>query len=94
MKRIEERINRESPLLGVQRQEGLSDNWYGRILCLGIRDDRPIYTYTSRTRRTANLPDEKYLTLIATELKRCFALTDEEVISYIMGLILRSTRPQ
>ena len=85
---------KRSQLLGVQRQEGLSDNWYGRILCLGIRDDRPIYTFTSRTRRTVNLPDEKYLTLIATELKRCFALTDEEVIGYIMGLILRSTRPQ
>ena len=85
---------KRSQLLGVQRQEGLSDNWYGRILCLGIRDDRPIYTFTSRTRRTVNLPDKKYLTLIATELKRCFALTDEEVISYIMGLILRSTRPQ
>ena len=31
---------KQSQLLGVQRQEGLSDNWYGRILCLGTDSSR------------------------------------------------------
>ena len=78
---------KRSQLMDIQDQEGSSENWYGRILCLGIRNDRPVYTLTSKTRRPVNLPDEKYLTLIAAQLRRSFALDDDEVISYIMGLI-------
>ena len=78
---------KRSQLMDIRDQEGSSENWYGRILCLGIRNDRPVYTLTSKTRRPVNLPDEKYLTLIAAQLRRSFALDDDEVISYIMGLI-------
>lgn len=71
--------------------EGKSANWYGRICCIGIRDDLPVYTLTSENRRQKNLPDEKYFSLIAAELKEQFSLSDREAISYITGLILRST---
>lgn len=82
---------RRSQLMDIQKQEGSSANWYGRTLCLGIRNNRPVYTLTSKTRRPVNLPDEKYLTLIATQLRRGFALDDDEVISYVMGLITASS---
>ena len=82
---------KRSQLMDIQKQEGSSANWYGRILCLGIRNDRPVYTLTSKTRRFLNLPDKKYLTLIATQLRRCFALDDDETISYVMGLITASS---
>ena len=45
---------KRSQLMDIQDQEGSSENWYGRILCLGIRNDRPVYTLTSKTRRPVN----------------------------------------
>ena len=80
-----------SQLMDLQRMEGKSANWYGRICCIGIKDDLPVYTLTSEKRRPKNLPDEKYFSLIAAELKEQFSLSDREAISYIAGLILRST---
>ena len=80
-----------SQLLDLQKMEGKSANWYGRIYCIGIKDNHPIFTLTSENRRPKNLPDEKYFSLIAAELKEQFSLSDREAISYIAGLILRST---
>ena len=80
-----------SQLLDLQKMEGKSANWYGKIYCIGIKDNHPIFTLTSENRRPKNLPDEKYFSLIAAELKEQFSLSDREAISYIAGLILRST---
>ena len=80
-----------SQLMDLQRMEGKSANWYGRIYCIGIKEDHPVYTFTSENRRPKKLPDEKYFSLIAEELKTQFLLSDREAISYIAGLIVRST---
>ena len=79
-----------SQLMDLQRMEGKSANWYGKIYCIGIKEDHPVYTLTSENRRPKKLPDEKYFSLIAEELKEQFLLSDREAISYIAGLIVRS----
>jgi len=56
-------------LLEVRNQEGKSDSWYGRIVCLGIDEDgTEIYTLTSKTLRDENAPSDEYLDLIKTAL--------------------------
>lgn len=79
-----------SQLIDLQIREGSSPQWYGRIVCLGIKDGYPVYTLTSEEHRPVNLPSKSYLTLIAKELKKQFALSDKEMISYIFDLIVRS----
>ena len=79
-----------SQLIDLQIREGPSPQWYGRIVCLGIKDGYSVYTLTSEEHRPVNLPSKSYLTLIAKELKKQFALSDKEMISYIFDLIVRS----
>ena len=56
-------------LMEVRDQEGPSDNWYGRICCLGIHEDgKPIYTLTSANRRDRNKPSEEYIGIIRRAL--------------------------
>ena len=66
-----------SQLYDLRRMEGASAQWYGRILCLGVRDNLPVYTLTSETRRPANAPCDSYLKLIAAAMKDELKLSDD-----------------
>ena len=56
-------------LYEIQGYEGSSAIWYGRLLCLDVVDDCPVYTLTSEERRPYNAPCRKYRKLIENELK-------------------------
>ena len=51
--------------LDIQRQEGVSDEWYGRIveIAAGV-GDIPHKTFTSLHRRLDNMPNNKYLDVL------------------------------
>ena len=68
----------------VQAQEGLSPNWYGRLVTLGVHEDGcPIYTFTSEVRQEPNAPSEAYLNLIRTALIEECGLTGAEADAYL-----------
>ncbi len=68
----------------IQKQEGPSRMWYGKIQALGIHADGcPIYTLTSETRRPANAPDKTYLSLIIRALIEENGFTENEANNYI-----------
>lgn len=68
----------------VRKQEGKSENWYGRLICLEV-DNRgiPVYTLTSESRRPANAPCEAYKNLIAKALQKEFKLGKRQANAYI-----------
>jgi gamma-glutamylcyclotransferase (GGCT)/AIG2-like uncharacterized protein YtfP len=76
------RITREQ-LKDVQQQEGKSANWYGRMVCLGIKDGSPIYTLTSETRQPENKPDEAYQSLLLNALICDCGYTNRSAQSYL-----------
>lgn len=62
------KITREQ-MEDVQKQEGLSPNWYGNLVDLGKADDGyQIYTITSENRRPVNPPHDAYYDLIRKAL--------------------------
>lgn len=80
------RITREQ-FLQVRSQEGKSDSWYGRIVCLGIDDEgTEIYTLTSKTLREENAPADKYLDLIKNALINEGGYTEKTVQSYFSSM--------
>ena len=71
----------------LRRMEGASPNWYGRIVCLGVKDNTPIYTLTSEARRPANTPCRAYLKLLANAMRNELELTDEAVLNLIINAV-------
>ena len=68
----------------VQAQEGLSPNWYGRLVTLGVHEDGcPIYTFTSEVRHEHNAPSETYLDLIRDALTKECGKTESEADAYL-----------
>ena len=68
----------------VQAQEGLSQNWYGRLVTLGVHEDGcPIYTFTSEMRHEHNAPSDVYLNLIRTALIGECGLSAEDADTYL-----------
>lgn len=62
------RITR-SQLMGIRAQEGASDQWYGKVVTLGIhKDGVPVCTLTSERRNPENAPSQDYLELIRRAL--------------------------
>ncbi len=56
---------RRNQLEDVQRQEGKSPNWYGRVVAVGIHTDGiPVYTFTSEHKGVYSEPDLAYISLI------------------------------
>ena len=52
-------------VLDIQRQEGRSPVWYGRIVAVGIHTDGvPVYTFTSEKKGNYCEPDVSYISLI------------------------------
>ncbi len=75
-----------SQFLDIRQQEGQSPNWYGRIVCLGIRNDIPVYTLTSEKRRPANAPCRGYISLIANAMKKELRLRDRTIIDTLISI--------
>lgn len=68
----------------VQGQEGNSDRWYGRMVCLEVDNHGlPVYTLTSETPRPKNAPSEAYKNLIASALQKEFKLGKRQAHAYI-----------
>lgn len=70
---------RYAQLEDLRRMEGTSAEWYGRIVCLGVKDDLPVYTITSETRRPENAPCESYVRLIANAMRNELGLGDDAI---------------
>lgn len=77
------KISREQ-LREVQEQEGLSPEWYGRLVTLGVhKDGCPIYTFTSKMRHECNAPSAAYLRLIRSALINECKLDEAEADEYL-----------
>ena len=70
-------------LLDVREQEGSEDDWYGRLVCLGIDPDgTEIYTMTSKDLRPKNTPSDEYRQLLETALMTECGYTASRVAQY------------
>lgn len=79
------KLTREQ-LHDVQRQEGASDRWYGRIVTLGVHADGcPICTLTSVSRHEANAPSAAYVKLIHQALVNENGFTDADAHAYLQA---------
>lgn len=74
-----------SQLLEVQKMEGGSPDWYGRIVCLGVKDNVPVYTLTSETRRSTNAPSRRYMRLVAEAMRDEMKLSDRIVLETLLN---------
>ncbi len=81
---------RYSQLDDLRRMEGASADWYGRTVCLGVKDDLPIYTITSETRRPENAPCESYLRLIENAMKNELGLGDDAMPEAVKNALQNS----
>ena len=89
------KLNREQPALrgktaDLRRMEGATAEWYGRIVCLGVKDDLPIYKITSETRRPGNAPCESYVRLIANAMKNELGLGDDAMPEAVKNALQNS----
>lgn len=62
--------------------------WYGNPLCLGEKDNSPIFTFTSQTYLDdkINSPSEAYLSTIARGIKETHGMSDKEIDAYFQGI--------
>lgn len=68
----------------VWQQEGMSPNWYGRLVCLDVDDNGiPVYTFTSESRRPPNAPAPAYIELMRKALEEEFKL-DTALVAKIL----------
>ena len=80
------KITREQ-LLDVRDQEGKSDTWYGRLVCLGIdADGTEIYTLTSKYLRPENAPSDEYKHLLESALTKECGYTANSVKRYFWSM--------
>ena len=76
-----------SQLFDLRLMEGASPYWYGRIVCLGLKDDLPVYTLTSETRRPANAPCSSYIRLIIDAMRDELKLSREEMPDAVINAL-------
>ena len=75
---------RRRQLEDIQRQEGKSPNWYGRVVAVGVHNDGiPVYTFTSEQKGIYSEPDLAYISLIRDATRR---VCDQYDISVDCGL--------
>jgi hypothetical protein len=57
---------------------------YGKLICLGHRDKKPIFSFTSEhyLEDEINLPDKAYLSTIISGLKEIYDLDNQELVEY------------
>ena len=88
----------EEQFYEIQKQEGLSNEWYGRIVELKCENDNiPHMTFTSNDRHKDNMPSEKYLDIIYKGLCETypqFSCLQQNQETTIYGLSLIHSPPQ
>ena len=63
----------EEQFYDIQKQEGATDDWYGRIVNLVNTDDNiPCKSFTSKKRHKTNIPSEKYVEIISRGLSETY----------------------
>ena len=68
----------------LQFQEGGGQDWYGRILTLGVHaDGLPIYTFTSEVHHAHNAPSGAYFNLIRNALIQECEIPEAEADAYL-----------
>ena len=70
-------------MMDIRDQEGSSPSWYGRIVCLGHRDELPIYTLTAESVTERNAPSADYRNVIRNALVEDCGLTSQEAEEYL-----------
>ena len=72
-------------LLDIQKQEGKSPNWYGKMVVLGISkiDGAPIITLTSDNRQAENSPSPRYMQLMRRALFEAGCFPNKEIEAYL-----------
>ncbi|WP_373059634.1 hypothetical protein [Zunongwangia sp. H14] len=57
---------------------------YGKLICLGHRDNKPIFTFTSEhfLAEEINAPNKAYLATIISGLREVYELSDAEMVEY------------
>jgi hypothetical protein len=78
-------------LLDVQKQEGKSSSWYGRLVSLGNEDGIPVYTFTSEFRHEFNPPSDKYLAVIRDGLVNECGVSENEAGAYLASALMDKT---
>lgn len=68
----------------LQKQEGASPQWYGRLICLDVLEDgNPVYTITSEDIRPQNAPSDAYLALIRKALVEECGMSEVDTGRYL-----------
>ena len=77
----------------VQEQEGNSDNWYGKMYCLGLdKDGTPIITLTSRSENEENAPCDALLETMYLGLTTCCEYNKTEAVRYLRTALPKTER--
>ncbi|MDH4127969.1 MAG: hypothetical protein OEV44_04395 [Spirochaetota bacterium] len=64
-----------------------SDSWYSNVLYLGLKNDYPIFTFTSPKDMSLDNfipPSHEYLSVIIAGLKETYGFTDKEIANYLI----------
>lgn len=80
------KISREQ-LHDIQKQEGSSANWYGKMVCLDVIDDCPVFTLTSESVRPENKPSGAYINMMKKALVEECCIGSEEAEEYLTNNI-------
>ena len=67
----------------IQRQEGASANWYGRIQYLENINGIPVFTLTSENVLEQTTPSKEYLSLLRNALISEAGMTEEKADRYL-----------
>ena len=62
----------------------IEKSWYGRIVYLGVRNEYPIFTFTSEADQEANPPDGEYLKMIMEGVRELYDFSSEEIADYFL----------
>lgn len=88
---------RRGQLEDIQRQEGKSESWYGRVVVAGIHTDgMPVYTFTSTRKGEYSEPDLAYISLIRDAIREVCSKYDMGGYDYGLdtALILMTRNPR
>ncbi len=70
-------------LTDIQKQEGMSEHWYGRLCFLGFVEGVPAYTFTSEEPLPETEPDEQYRNVIFDGLTKDCRIHPQEAGPYL-----------
>lgn len=83
----------QEQLREVQQQEGTSENWYGRVYCIGLwTDGTPIITLTSGIRHPENSPCDAMIITMYRGLTECCGFGKTDAVRYLKYLLQKKDR--